>query len=85
MLYWGEKRKFTLQDNIHSKKKGASEHLFLVLQIVTNMSIQYVDGPNRPGRTMIGILGSFQIPFDPSRYSIESPICDNLKHQKKVL
>ena len=46
-----------------------------------------------PGRTMIGISGSiltprfqsrsFQELFGPSRYSIESSICDNLKHQKR--
>ena len=48
-----------------------------------------------PGRTMIGILGSiwtprllswtFQVLFGTSRYSIESSICDNLKHQKRCL
>ena len=47
------------------------------------------------GRTMIGTLGflwtpmcllwSFQIPFGPSRYWIESSICDNLQHQKRCL
>ena len=40
-----------------SKKKSTSEHLFLVLQVVTLFSTwkdQIV-----PGRTMIGILGTF--------------------------
>ena len=61
-----------------------------MLQIVTNRELYSV-----PGRTMIGILGSawtprclswsFQIPIGPSRYSIESAICDNMKHQKRCL
>ena len=40
------------------------------------------------GRTLltpICISWSFQIPFGPSRYRIESSICDNLKHQKRCL
>ena len=48
------------------------------------------------GRTMIGILGSrwtkdipiMDLPgtiFGPSRYWLESSICDNLKHQKRCL
>ena len=63
---------------IHSKKKSTSEHLFWCFgwsQIED--SIEYLDGPKR------FLSWFFQVLFGPSRYSSESSICDNLKHQER--
>ena len=80
---------------VHSKKKSACKHLFLVLQLVTNRELCSVPGKTKwyleaswqaywgPQGQEICLSWCFQIPFGPSRYWIESSICDNLKYQKR--
>ena len=60
-------------ERIHSKTKGTSKHLFLVLQLVTNRGLissiwkdQMVSGASS------GPSWCFNIPFGPSKYLIES-------------
>ena len=78
------------------RKKSTSKHLS-VLQLVTNTGLYSVPGRTKwyleapwqaywgPRGQKIFLSWSFQIPFGPSRYWIESSICDNLKHQKGAL
>ena len=63
---------------------------FLVLQLVTNRGLMSVLGRTKwylvgPQYEYRGPVWSFQVLFGPSRYSLESSICDKLKHQKRCL
>ena len=88
-----------LQSLLHSKKKSTFKRLVWYFRLSqVEDSIQYLEGPNgiwKDHDRHIGVQRDQMDPnrpvmvlpdtFGPSRYWIESSICDSLKYQKRCL